>query len=172
MLCAAYPNYARDNSPATLEQTLHIYQSLLADIPVDVLEATAMQHIAGSRFFPTVAELREGAMAIAAPQYPPAMEAWSEFLNAADSYRPCPEFANPILNAVIRQMGWIDLCRSENQIADRAHFIQAYERLAARAREDAMLLPAVRDLSQRLATGRGIPVQLPARSEVGQKAGK
>lgn len=163
MLLAAYPAFVKDGDPAQLEQTLHVYQQLLADVPGDVLNATAMQHIASNKWFPTVAELRAGAIAITATQYVPAMEAWGELVDAMldyGSYAPMPQFSNPILAAVVRQMGWKELCQSENPVADRAHFCQAYEARVRRAQDDALTLPQVRELHERLTAPQSLPARI------------
>ena len=53
ILTASYPN------TEITSDTIRIYDRLLSDIPEGVLEAACVQHIAQSRFFPTVAEMRE-----------------------------------------------------------------------------------------------------------------
>lgn len=172
MLCAAYPTFARDSAPDALQQTLHVYQQILADVPADVLEATALQHIASSKFFPTVAELRTIAVTLAAPQFPTPMEAWGEVVRArgrwcrydSNGNPPSPEYSHAIIARIVRDMGgMIYLQDSENETADRARFLEAYQTLVRREQEDAMLLPVVRDLAARLTAGRnGGQKSLPA----------
>jgi len=43
-------------------------------------------------------------------------------------------------------LGWRELCSSENQVADRAHFMKIYEAELAREIANAALLPAARAL--------------------------
>ena len=159
LLGTAYPTYAKEQSTEMMAQTLRLYQRLLADIPGEMLEAAALQHVASSRFFPTIAELREIAVAIMAPPSTTPMEAWGKlqaamadvrFYRYADGYHEFPHFDDPILERVVQDMGWANLTASEDTVADRARFLQAYEAYARRMREDQMLLPAVRELAQTL----------------------
>ena len=52
-------------------------------------------------------------------------------------------FDNPITTQVVEQLGWRYLCLSENPVADRAHFVQAYQALAERERISAHRLQIV-----------------------------
>jgi CDP-glycerol glycerophosphotransferase (TagB/SpsB family) len=147
LLAIAYPNYCREQSAETLAQTLKLYWQLLADLPIEQLKSAALRHVATSKFFPSVAELRDAAATLALTPAQTAVEAWGEVLAAMgdvryyiyDDHYETPQFANPITNRLVRSMGWRDLCRSENAVADRARFTQAYEQLAARQRSEAAL---------------------------------
>ena len=167
-LVKSYPTWAKEIGAADLAQTFLVYKRLLADIPADVLEAAVVQHVASSKWFPTIAELRQGARALTTPERTTAMEAWGTVLDAMKSggarilpggngYYP-PEWTDPITARVVASMGWVELCQSDNQEADRAHFMRAYDALVARESSDALLLPMVRELAGRLAAGR--PKQL------------
>lgn len=145
-LCASYPTFGKETDPERLSQTLNIYERLLADLPIEALEAAVMQHIAESRFFPTVAELRTKTMILIGPRRPSAMEAWGDVRKAFSRYGRYrqPEFENPIVAKVVESMGWVSLCDGENEAADRSRFIQAYEIFCRREQEDVLLLPEVR----------------------------
>lgn len=148
-LCSAYPCFGKGNSPEQLAQTLKVYERLLGDVPGEALEAAVLQYIAEEKFFPTVAELRTKAVSLFGPRFPSAMEAWGEVRQALSRYGryQAPKFENPITAKVVQSMGWLSLCDSENEASDRARFIQAYEVLCQREREDALLLPGVRSLT-------------------------
>lgn len=147
LLAIAYPNFCKEQQAETLAQTLRLYWQLLADLPIEHVKTAALRHISGSRFFPTVAELREAATVLTLAPAQTAVEAWGEVIAAMSNARyyifedhyETPEFANPITNRLVRSMGWKELCRSENAIADRARFTQAYEQLVARQRSEAAL---------------------------------
>ncbi len=55
-----------------------------------------------------------------------------------------PVWSHPLVERVVKQLGWRNLRMSEDQTADRARFVQAYEQLLARATTEEMLLPEVR----------------------------
>lgn len=174
LLGIAYPNYCREQNAATLAQTLRLYWQLLADLPIEQIKCAALRHIAANRFFPSVAELREAATALAQLPRQSAVEAWGEVLSAfADSRYYCfedhvnvPQFDNPITNRLIQSMGWRELCASDNVIADRARFIQSYEQLAARERSEASIPVTLQAGAQapQLSGDNGHAPQLPSRS--------
>jgi len=136
-----YPTYQLSSS------AIEVYVRLLADIPGCVLEQSALDHISRSRFFPSIAELRSAAFSIieASNPIPIEYEAWSEVQAEIHRIGHCnyPHFNNPITSEVVEQLGWRTLCLSENPVADRAHFVQAYQALAERERNSAHRLPMV-----------------------------
>lgn len=161
LLGASYPNFElRDD-------TGEVYCRLLADLPCEALEAAAIQHVAENRFFPTVAELREVAERIIGygDRRPTALEAWGEVKEnmVHSDYTRMPEFSNPITVRVLRSMGWwYNLCMSENGMADRAHFLKAYDELVKREREEGRLLPEVRQLAALMASPARPGIAAPA----------
>lgn len=145
VISAAYPNF----SPTP--QTVEVYYQCLNDLPVDELKAATLQCISelGRKFAPSVGELRGAVAEIrkSSMNTPSAYEAWQEVLqqmSAVGSYG-IPEFSSPLIQRVVRSLGWRNLCLSENQTADRARFLQAYEQVLERATHENMLLPEVRN---------------------------
>jgi hypothetical protein len=158
MLCVAYPNHFRNVPYNVLDETLALYERLLSDIDPALLEAATIQHIAASQFFPSIADLRSSALALQkrAVELPSAYEAWGLFLEEVrriGSYGT-PEFKSPVLAKVVASLGWRDLCLSENQVSDRARFIEAYTIECQRETENMNLLPDVRRVVEALAVGR------------------
>jgi len=125
VLVAAFPN-ARVTSG-----TSAVYERFLADLDYrDVDEAVAVL-VATCKFLPTVAEIRDAVAksrsgALTAPS---AEEAWGMVLREVGRrgrYR-LPEFTHPAIEAAVSAMGWVNICDSENQVADRAHFFRTYD---------------------------------------------
>jgi hypothetical protein len=122
---AAYPRF--DLKP----ETVRVYLSMLLDIPDEYLQGSVITHIARSPFFPTVADLRT----IALEQMGSAkcqlsgMDAWREVEDQIRmvGHAGTPTFQNQVVERLVHAMGWQNLCRSENHISDRAHFLRAYE---------------------------------------------
>lgn len=157
-----YPSYANGLSTEVLKQQLALWQKLLADLDGELIKAAALQHIAASKWFPTVAELRTLAVQIDTPNTPAAIEGWGEVTAAlsdctyyryADGFHHFPKFS-PVTQRVVDAMGWGNLCASEDGTADRARFLQAYEMLSKRASEERLTLPLVRDLTAKLTMQR------------------
>ena len=136
-----YPSFHLSSS------AIEVYVQLLADIPGVVLEQAALEHISRSTFFPTIAELRSAAFDIleAANPTPTDYEAWSEVQAEIRRVGHCgqPQFTNLLAAQAVDQLGWRYLCLSENPVADRAHFVQAYQALAERQRHSTRRLQCV-----------------------------
>jgi hypothetical protein len=136
-----YPSFQLSSS------AIEVYVQLLADIPGPVLEQAALDHISRSTFFPAIAELRSAAFGIleAADPIPTDYEAWSVVQDEIRRVGHCsqPQLKNPLAAQVVQQLGWRYLCFSENPVADRAHFVQAYQALAERQRHSVRRLHVV-----------------------------
>jgi hypothetical protein len=147
VLSAAHPTF-----PLT-EATISVYVQCLSDIPADVLQASALQQIANEKWFPTVSDLRGQVRAIVNPGILAPTEAWGEVVRAIEeggSYKT-PTFSDiTILEAVRLIGGWRYLCLSENSVADRARFLEAYRDLKAKGMRELSLLPNVRKLIDKL----------------------
>ena len=146
-----YPRHQLSSS------AVEVYVRLLADIPGLLLEQAALDHIGRSTFFPAIAELRAAAFNIieAAHPMPGGYEAWSEVQAEIRrvGYAGVPNFSNPITAQVVEQFGWRYLCLSENPVADRAHFVQAYRDLAACRRDSDHRLTIITRFIARLQSG-------------------
>jgi len=145
-LAAGYPNFT------LREETVRVYAEMLADIDADILRSASAKCLADCKWFPTIAELRQAATELSRPRLRAGAEAWGDVLaevRRVGSYG-APQFADPAVARVVAGMGWTNICMSEEQMADRAHFIKAYEQTARREEEDARQLPAVRELAARL----------------------
>ena len=134
-----------------------LYCRLLTDIPSDILEAACLQCIATSKFFPTVAELRDAALAMTPEMdgLPTAGEAWGEVLReiwrtGTDQWHGPPVFSHALIERTMKAMGWRNICLSEDGMADRAHFMRIYDALRQRHSAQARTLPEVRVLTDAL----------------------
>jgi hypothetical protein len=165
VLASAYPRF---DLP---EQTIRIYQRLLADLDFDLLKAATLQCATTHTFFPAVAEIRAAAVDLKAMAdgIPSDIEAWGQVLEQmrkVGSYGT-PDFSHPLVDQVVRQMGWINLCMSENQIADRARFLEAYSQTNKVTRRRSQMLPEVLDIVDRKMLSAGDKIkQLAANMEV------
>lgn len=147
MLKIAYPDAKLE------EKSPKLYERMLADIPDEVLEQATLDHISRSQWFPKISELRRAAARLTGgiEQQQTGIEAWNDVNTAIRTLGRGgdPEFRNPVTAHVVRMMGWRDLCMSENQISDRARFIDAYDQFQTRAVSEAVSLPSVRELARK-----------------------
>lgn len=146
VLVATYPN-ARVNA-----LTSEAYERMLADLDYPSANAAVEKLLATSRFMPTIAEIREGVLALANGERRPGGEAWGEVHRLISRFGARrydegipPPMADEVSRQVVDALGWSNLCDSENQVADRARFIELYDRLALthRNRQLSESLPAM-----------------------------
>lgn len=148
LLAAAYPRFELQ------AQTIEVYARCLTDLPDAVLEAAAKDCIARSRFFPTVAELREAAHGITHAGEETAFEAWEQVMRSFRMCDQCPSFRNPRIKKALDGIGgWRLVGLSDNTVADRARFIQAYNVYQERDKRQQLSLPEVRRLAEGLKMG-------------------
>lgn len=148
ILCAAYP------STPLKPETIEVYAVMFAQTPVEALKLATRLCIARCKFFPTVAEINEALKSLTDHVAPPpsAMDAWGLVwaeIQRIGSYGK-PEFSDPVIAKVVSGMGWRSLCWSENAMADRAHFIKAYEIEVRRvdAAQQIAALPGAAEVNQ------------------------
>lgn len=146
MLRIAFPNWHPDD----INMTKEIYFQMLQDIPSEELKAAVLHCVteSGRAFAPTIGEIRGAVVELRsyAANVPSSYQAWQEVLQqfSLTSSYGVPIFSHPLIDKAVRTLGWRNLCMSENQTADRARFIQAYEQLTSRATKEEMMLPEVR----------------------------
>lgn len=152
-----------------LDVTAKLWHKLLGDLPYNVAEMALVKVLATARFWPTVAEIREAAASLMAPQLLTGGEAWAEVceqMRRVGSYG-VPEWSHPVIGRAVDAMGgWRHLCMSEEPMADRAHFLRIYDTLAARERETAVLPPAVLSAAQQIATTASVQALPPGGGDV------
>lgn len=147
-----------------LGATADLWLMMLGDLPFDVAKTALGKVLATSRFFPTVAEIREAAASLRPAGAPEPELAWAEVL---DQIRRVGAYGTPVWShpAVGRAAealygGWLKLCENlmtETLGVDRAHYMRIYATLAQREREAALLPPAVREMAAQLAAGMAAP---------------
>lgn len=158
LLGEVWPKEAANISPTTVE----VYSRILADIDDDLLKAGVVHLLSEATFWPKPAEVRRAALRLVQRNERTAGEAWAmvgRYLNLPQTTwiggvryraRALPEDVQRAVEAV----GGISYLRqSENVMADRARFLQAYEALQARESERARMLPEVRRVVERVAAG-------------------
>lgn len=157
MLAAAYPRSQLN------KEAVKAYTLLLQDIDFEELKAGAMDCAAKGTFFPSVHELRRSVVEIRrrTNRVPTAYEAWSEVLAAGTGSRKEVEegpeggwiivekkfvFTHPLVEKVARMLGWpSSFPGGDTEMADRAHYLKAYDQTANDAMNYEITLPEVRE---------------------------
>lgn len=146
MLIASFPH------TKALPETAKAYERMLRDLDVRATTA-ALEHLMATRnYMPTIAEVRAAVAEMQQGPVRPGGEAWGDVVRAVGRYgyyrTPGEDFKllDPVTMRCIDALGWRNLCSSENSQADRARFIELYDRLAKQDRTETVagVLPAVR----------------------------
>lgn len=149
LLRIAYPHIERDKTPDQIEQMFDLYVEMLIDIDVLLLKVAAKQYIAEGKFFPTVADLRNGVLALktAAANEPDAEQAWDELMRQISrhgySYWSETTWSTDAVRETAK-LFWHDACKTdiESLPTVRAQFRNAYNARTQRAQQHARELPA------------------------------
>lgn len=108
----------------------------LAGLPIDAVEAAVDRLIVAKTFPPVLAEIHKAAVEIAFG-LPTPEAAWHQVVTLLADFPSSPDTAwcpsiepHPLVWRVVRDVGGLwDLAHSENQMADRAHFLRLFEDL-------------------------------------------
>lgn len=163
IIVAAYP------TSKITDESVGIYERMLADLDYAAASASVERLLAVSKWLPTVAEIRETSLTLHVGETRPGGEAWGDVLKAIGrhGYMRTPGkdfmFEDPVTAECVSAMNWRELCSSENQVADRARFIETYDQLAGQTRRKQLSegLPAMQrfrsiqaaQVDRRLASG-------------------
>lgn len=148
MLCATY-----DKSISV--DRAKVYIMTLRDIAPDLLRAAALRYIERATYpdIPTPGRLRELVAEIVMSESGAvdASDAWGEVMREmrrVGNWR-APVFSHALISQSIQSIGgWQYLSTTENIVADRARFLEAYSSAQRRAVESLVTLPESRRLSQ------------------------
>lgn len=147
VLSAAFPHARAD------DDTVLVYCEALRDLDYSLAEQAARSLLlTAERFMPSPAEIRKRVVELRDGAVKSGLEAWGVVRKAIGRFgiyrTPGVDFRfdDPIAALVVDSIGWRELCNGDidNQVADRARFVQAYDQIArddARARQSGGLLP-------------------------------
>lgn len=140
----------------------------LEDIPYETAVVALNKWVAVNKWPPTIADIREAALEVSTDAIPDWSEAWETVLNAIRRFGPyrqteAMESLDDMTRTVVRRLGFMTLCSSENVAADRANFRTIYQIMAERKRREAQLpeplrlaIESNRELMERVRAGEGL----------------
>lgn len=150
-LAFTWPNFTLPTDPESVEVMVEVWCEELAGVTnPEAVQAVKSLSAEGREFPPAVGLIRKRALElrqqVTGEGVPNEAEAWAEVkhLIARRGWPnpPAPEdCSHPALHRAITAMGWMELCKSENEVADRAHFLRLYAATANSSR-DFMASPA------------------------------
>lgn len=127
-------------------EQLDFWFKMLKDVDYNVLQMAVMKLISESPFPPTISEIRKKVSEITQEEILEATDAWGELKKAIryyGSYREeeALESLSMATKRVVKSMNYKQLCLSDNEMADRAHFIKLYNGLIDRLKKESQLPP-------------------------------
>jgi hypothetical protein len=116
----------------------------LEDIPYKVAEASLRKWVATNKWSPSIAEIREISTTIQYGEQLTWGEAWEKALNAVRRYgsynkQAALDSLDPLTRKCVENIGYLDLCMSENIMVERAHFQKIFEVYSKREQTDKRL---------------------------------
>ena len=165
VLIAAFP------STKASGDTSKIYERMLRDLDCEQAGAAVQRLLASAKFMPTIAEIREAVLVSERGPKRAGGDAWGDVLAAVHrfgSYRT-PTFTDPTVAHAVAALGWSEICLSENQAADRARFIELYDKLQATERAELQVPADVRRLPH-VREQRALPIESALKSLIGEPA--
>ena len=113
-----------------------LWQKLLNDIPYDVAEKAVSKVLITSKYFPTIAEIRQAAESLNIKEngLPPAEDAWEEVSRKLDPYK-VPEWSHPTIARAVKLIGYNNMNHSENIAVERAQFMKIYSAYEKREKD-------------------------------------
>lgn len=161
VIVAAHPGQSSRLDRDQLTAMADAYAALLSDLEYDTADRAVRALLQTRAWMPGVADIRAAVAELEQGAKRTGAEAWGGVLRAISAEgahrRPGRDFvfSDPVTARVVAALGWAALCASENQIADRARFIEAYDQIAATARRVAQ--SPVLEAAERARLGSGGP---------------
>lgn len=166
-MLAALPQHAAKLSDAQIVDMLEVWQEDLADLDDALLVAACRNHRERSQWLPSIAEIRASAVSLmrqASPANQIAGEAWGDVKKALGTtgYYNLPVFANPATAAVVRRMGWRNICMDDGpEGVLRAQFERMYDAEIQRLEDQVQQSPAVRAFVEAMRVGQAPALDAP-----------
>lgn len=150
-LKAAYPRFTF----LSTDEEMDFWYMMLRDIDYRVAENAVIEYINTSVFPPSIADIRKLCTDRICKPVPSFDEAWGTVQKAISTHgweHPQEAYAkmDSITAAVVKNLGWTALCRSEHPEADRANFREAYEKKAKQVQAERQIPEFAKQEKQRL----------------------
>lgn len=132
------------NFGVVTDEQYEFWYRTFKDEKYQVVMAAVQKLISTSISTPTIAHIKREMVDILNPKLPDASDAWGEVTRAIRYYgiyreTEALESLSDGVRGIVKAMGYKSLCMSENQMADRAHFMKMYEQGTVRTQKELML---------------------------------
>jgi len=134
---------------------ISLWETMMSDVDFEIGQVAIQKHMSESVYPPTIADIRAKIADCTVAREKTGIEAWGDVKSAIRRFgsyneKKAMESLSGVTRKVVEYIGFKTLCLSEEEMADRAHFLKVYDTVARREREDALLLPQIRDMMPKL----------------------
>lgn len=157
LLFALYPTQRRSMSAKDAEMFTSVCMDAFADLEAGAARAAITRLAMTAKWLPTIAEIREAVGIVHHGDRRDGISAWGDVLEL-HGFRNREALADfdPLVIEVCQRFGWIEwrtlwragqdieqwhVVHGENESADRARFVEAYDKAAMKQRKDAQVSP-------------------------------
>lgn len=131
------------------EQAIRLWYEQLKDIPYKVAELALNKWVATNKWSPSISEIREQVTIITQGEAKDWGEAWESVRDAIRTYgsyqvKEAYDSMDEITSQVVRRLGFLNLCLSEDIQVERANFRMMYEQEVERRKRSAQLPPQLK----------------------------
>ncbi len=146
-----YPN--QNLLPNT--QSVELWYMQLCDIPYQVMTVALNEWVSTNKWAPTIADMREATARLVSEEIPDWNSAYEHsrsivkkygYYNAEEAMKQLPE----IEKEVVKNIGYIAWCKSENPSVIRAQYRDVYNIIAERKRRENQLPPGLKNVLRKL----------------------
>lgn len=153
LFAAALKTYYPRETLLPNNQAMELWFRQLQDIPYRIAEAALNKWVATNKWSPSIADIRELSAGIQHGELPDWGDAWEQVCKAIrkyGSYNQAEAMASldELTRQCVQRLGYMQLCMSENAMADRANFRMIYEQLASRRKQETQLPGSLQKLIQ------------------------
>jgi hypothetical protein len=152
-------NYKNFPESGKIEALTELWTKMLSDTSFEIAQVAIEKFLSESVYPPTIADIRQRVADITVIPEKTGIEAWGDVKQAIRQYgsyneKRAMDSLMGVTRKVVEAVGFRTLCMSENEMADRAHFLKVYDNLAKREQEDSKLLLSTKESMQRIQTQR------------------
>ena len=142
-IAAAINTYYPKDRPFRNNEAIQLWYEEFKDLSYEDVANGLRRHVNTSKWCPTISELKSAIVTNVAGEKDWG-EQWNQTVKAIRRFGIYREdealaYLDPLTRQVVKRLGYKDLCRSENQMADRANFRIVYEQVANNEYEKAAL---------------------------------
>lgn len=147
--------YSKEKDLLPNDAAMSLWYKQLQDIPFPVAEAALDKWAQTEKWSPSIAELREMATTVSHGEIAGWGEGWEKVLKAVRKYGmynigPALASLDPMTRQAVEQVGFREICLSENISVERANFRMVYENLAERKKIEQQVALPLQQVIERL----------------------